>query len=68
MASARFGITPQYLIQAEQLEIKMAQGSKPGEGGHIPGHKVNAEVAKNRYAKEGITLISPPPPPRHLLH
>ena len=61
VASARFGVTPEYLINAEQLEIKMAQGSKPGEGGHIPGHKVNAEVARNRYAKQGITLISPPP-------
>ncbi len=61
VASARFGVTPEYLINAEQLEIKMAQGSKPGEGGHIPGHKVNAEIAKNRYAREGITLISPPP-------
>jgi glutamate synthase (ferredoxin) len=61
VASARFGVTPTYLINAEQLEIKMAQGSKPGEGGHIPGHKVNSEIAKNRYAQQGITLISPPP-------
>ena len=61
VASARFGVTPTYLINAEQLEIKMAQGSKPGEGGHIPGHKVNAEIAKNRYAQVGVTLISPPP-------
>ncbi|KAA0155360.1 hypothetical protein FNF29_01735 [Cafeteria roenbergensis] len=61
IASARFGVTPSYLAHAEQLEIKMAQGSKPGEGGHIPGHKVNAEIAKNRHSVEGVTLISPPP-------
>ena len=61
VASARFGVTPNYLINAEQLEIKMAQGSKPGEGGHIPGHKVNAEIARNRFAQQGVTLISPPP-------
>ena len=61
IASARFGVTPSYLAHAEQLEIKMAQGSKPGEGGHIPGHKVNAEIARNRHSVEGVTLISPPP-------
>lgn len=61
VASGRFGVTPAYLINAEQLEIKMAQGSKPGEGGHIPGHKVNAEIARNRFSVQGVTLISPPP-------
>ena len=61
VASARFGVTPAYLINAEQLEIKMAQGSKPGEGGHIPGHKVNDEIARNRFSVKGVTLISPPP-------
>ncbi len=61
IASGRFGVTPAYLINAEQLEIKMAQGSKPGEGGHIPGHKVNGEIARNRYSVQGVTLISPPP-------
>ena len=61
VASARFGVTPAYLINAEQLEIKMAQGSKPGEGGHIPGHKVNGEIARNRFSVQGVTLISPPP-------
>lgn len=60
IASARFGVTPSYLINAEQLEIKMAQGSKPGEGGHIPGHKVNSEIATRRFAQQGVTLISPP--------
>ena len=61
VASARFGVTPHYLASAEQLEIKMAQGSKPGEGGHIPGHKVNSEIARNRHSPQGVTLISPPP-------
>jgi len=61
VASARFGVTPTYLVNAEQLEIKMAQGSKPGEGGHIPGKKVNAEIAERRFAQPGMTLISPPP-------
>jgi glutamate synthase (ferredoxin) len=61
VASARFGMTPYYLVAAEQLEIKMAQGSKPGEGGHLPGKKSTAEIAGNRFAQPGITLISPPP-------
>ncbi len=61
VASARFGVTPEYLIRAEQLEIKMAQGSKPGEGGQLPGHKVAAHIAKIRRATAGIPLISPPP-------
>ncbi len=61
VASARFGVTPEYLIRAEQLEIKMAQGSKPGEGGQLPGHKVAAHIARIRRATPGIPLISPPP-------
>ncbi|MBI2879136.1 MAG: glutamate synthase large subunit [Candidatus Rokubacteria bacterium] len=61
VASARFGVTPEYLIRAEQLEIKMAQGSKPGEGGQLPGHKVAPHIAKIRRAVPGIPLISPPP-------
>ncbi len=61
VASARFGVTPEYLVRAEQLEIKMAQGSKPGEGGQLPGHKVAAHIAKIRRATPGIPLISPPP-------
>lgn len=61
VASARFGVTPTYLVNAHQLEIKMAQGSKPGEGGHIPGKKVNKEIADRRFATPGMTLISPPP-------
>ena len=61
VASARFGVTPEYLIRAEQLEIKMAQGSKPGEGGQLPGHKVAAHIARIRRAVVGIPLISPAP-------
>jgi len=61
VASARFGVTAAYLVSAEELEIKMAQGSKPGEGGQLPGHKVSAEIAAIRRAQPGITLISPPP-------
>ncbi len=61
VASGRFGVTPEYLITAQELEIKMAQGSKPGEGGQIPGHKVNAEIARIRRSVPGVTLISPPP-------
>ncbi|HEX7021349.1 MAG TPA: glutamate synthase large subunit [Trueperaceae bacterium] len=61
VASGRFGVTPAYLISARELEIKMAQGSKPGEGGQIPGHKVSAEIARIRRAVPGVTLISPPP-------
>jgi glutamate synthase domain-containing protein 2/glutamate synthase domain-containing protein 1/glutamate synthase domain-containing protein 3 len=61
VASARFGVTPEYLIRAEQLEIKMAQGSKPGEGGQLPGHKVATHIARIRRATAGIPLISPPP-------
>ena len=61
VASARFGVTPEYLVSAEELEIKIAQGSKPGEGGQLPGHKVTAEIAAIRHSVPGVTLISPPP-------
>ncbi|MBD8881041.1 glutamate synthase large subunit [Rhodanobacter sp. 7MK24] len=61
VASGRFGVTPQYLVNAEVLQIKIAQGAKPGEGGQLPGHKVDATIARLRYAKPGIGLISPPP-------
>ena len=61
VASGRFGVTPEYLVSARELEIKMAQGSKPGEGGQIPGHKVNDEIAAIRRSVPGVTLISPPP-------
>jgi glutamate synthase domain-containing protein 2/glutamate synthase domain-containing protein 1/glutamate synthase domain-containing protein 3 len=61
VASGRFGVTPEYLVAAAELEIKMAQGSKPGEGGQIPGHKVSEEIARIRRSVPGVTLISPPP-------
>ncbi|MDF1524000.1 MAG: glutamate synthase large subunit, partial [Trueperaceae bacterium] len=61
VASGRFGVTAAYLVSARELEIKMAQGSKPGEGGQIPGHKVNDEIARIRRSVPGVTLISPPP-------
>jgi len=61
VASGRFGVTPEYLVNAEVLQIKIAQGAKPGEGGQLPGGKVNALIAKLRYSTPGITLISPPP-------
>src|SRR5439155_872915 len=61
VASARFGVTSWYLSQAEELEIKIAQGSKPGEGGQLPKHKVNGYIARLRHAIPGIPLISPPP-------
>jgi len=61
VASARFGVTPAYLVSADELQIKMAQGSKPGEGGQLPGHKVSVEIAAIRHATPGVTLISPPP-------
>jgi glutamate synthase domain-containing protein 2/glutamate synthase domain-containing protein 3 len=61
VASARFGVTTEYLVSADELEIKMAQGSKPGEGGQLPGHKVAPHIAKLRHATPGVTLISPPP-------
>ena len=61
VASGRFGVTAYYLNHAEVIQIKMAQGAKPGEGGQLPGHKVNDQIARLRYAKPGIGLISPPP-------
>jgi glutamate synthase (NADPH) large chain len=61
VASGRFGVTPEYLINAEVLQIKIAQGAKPGEGGQLPGHKVNEMIATLRFARPGVGLISPPP-------
>ena len=61
MASARFGVTAEYLVNADQLQIKIAQGAKPGEGGQLPGHKVSGYIAQLRYAVPGVGLISPPP-------
>ncbi|MFW6066535.1 MAG: glutamate synthase-related protein, partial [Planctomycetota bacterium] len=61
VASARFGVTCEYLSHAKMIQIKMAQGAKPGEGGQLPGHKVTDEIAKMRHSTPGVTLISPPP-------
>ncbi|HBO69138.1 MAG TPA: glutamate synthase large subunit, partial [Deltaproteobacteria bacterium] len=61
VASGRFGVTTEYLIHADELQIKMAQGAKPGEGGQLPGHKVSVEIARVRHTTPGVTLISPPP-------
>lgn len=61
VASGRFGVTSRYLISAEEIQIKMAQGAKPGEGGHLPGKKVYPWIAKTRYSTPGVSLISPPP-------
>ncbi|AFN73955.1 Glutamate synthase (ferredoxin) [Melioribacter roseus P3M-2] len=61
VASGRFGVTPEYLLSAEELQIKIAQGAKPGEGGQLPGHKVTPEIARVRHTTPGVTLISPPP-------
>ncbi|GIX30030.1 MAG: glutamate synthase large subunit [Porticoccaceae bacterium] len=61
VASGRFGVTPHYLVNAEVLQIKIAQGAKPGEGGQLPGSKVNELIARLRYSVPGVTLISPPP-------
>jgi len=61
VASGRFGVTAEYLVHARELQIKVAQGAKPGEGGQLPGHKVNEEIARVRYSTPGVTLISPPP-------
>jgi glutamate synthase (NADPH/NADH) large chain len=61
VASGRFGVTPEYLVNAEVLQIKIAQGAKPGEGGQLPGHKVNEMIARLRFARVGVGLISPPP-------
>ncbi|MDF2694388.1 MAG: gltB, partial [Labilithrix sp.] len=61
VASGRFGVTAHYLVNADELQIKMAQGAKPGEGGQLPGHKVDAVIARVRHSTPGVTLISPPP-------
>jgi glutamate synthase (NADPH/NADH) large chain len=61
VASGRFGVTTEYLVNADQIQIKMAQGAKPGEGGQLPGHKVDAVIAKLRHSTPGVGLISPPP-------
>ena len=61
VASGRFGVTEEYLLSAQEIQIKMAQGAKPGEGGHLPGKKVYPWIAKTRYATPGVALISPPP-------
>ncbi len=61
VASARFGVTAHYLVNADEIQIKMAQGAKPGEGGELPGHKVDDYIARIRHTTPGVTLISPPP-------
>ncbi|MDR1308421.1 MAG: glutamate synthase large subunit, partial [Deltaproteobacteria bacterium] len=61
VASGRFGVTMEYLAQAQELQIKIAQGAKPGEGGQLPGHKVDSEIGRVRHSTPGVTLISPPP-------
>ncbi len=61
VASGRFGVTSNYLANADEIQIKIAQGAKPGEGGQLPGHKIDAIIAKTRYSTLGVTLISPPP-------
>jgi glutamate synthase (NADPH/NADH) large chain len=61
VASGRFGVTAEYLVNADMMQIKVAQGAKPGEGGQLPGHKVDATIAKTRHSTPGVGLISPPP-------
>ena len=61
VASGRFGVTVEYLVNSDDIQIKMAQGAKPGEGGQLPGHKVNAQIARVRHSTQGVGLISPPP-------
>ena len=61
VASARFGVTAHYLVNADELQIKIAQGAKPGEGGQLPGHKVDDVIARVRHSIPGVGLISPPP-------
>jgi len=61
VASGRFGVTTEYLVNAREIQIKVAQGAKPGEGGQLPGHKVNEEIARVRHSTPGVTLLSPPP-------
>ncbi len=63
VASGRFGVTAEYLVNADEIQIKIAQGAKPGEGGQLPGFKVDEVIAKTRHSIPGISLISPPPPP-----
>ena len=67
VASGRFGVTSEYLVNADDLQIKMAQGAKPGEGGQLPGHKVYPWIAKVRYATPGVGLDLAAAAPRHLL-
>ena len=61
VASGRFGVTTEYLVNADEIQIKIAQGAKPGEGGQLPGFKVDNVIAKTRHSIPGISLISPPP-------
>ena len=61
VATGRFGVTSNYLADADELQIKMAQGAKPGEGGELPGHKVSTSIARTRHSTAGVGLISPPP-------
>src|SRR5690606_8851397 len=61
VASGRFGVTIHYLVNSDEIQIKIAQGAKPGEGGQLPGHKVVGLIAKTRNSTPGVTLISPPP-------
>jgi len=61
VASGRFGVTAEYLVNADDIQIKIAQGAKPGEGGQLPGHKINAQIARVRHSTPGVGLISPPP-------
>src|SRR5690606_10156407 len=61
IASGRFGVTANYLVNADEIQIKMAQGAKPGEGGQLPGYKVDKVIARIRHSTPGVTLISPPP-------
>src|SRR3546814_12137153 len=61
VASGRFGVTTEYLVNADDLQIKIAQGAKPGEGGQLPGHKVDGHIAAVRHSTPGVGLISPPP-------
>ncbi len=61
VACGRFGVTSRYLVRAREIQIKMAQGAKPGEGGHLPGKKVYPWIAKTSHSTPGVSLISPPP-------
>src|ERR1700747_1391436 len=61
VASGRFGVTTEYLVNSDVMQIKMAQGAKPGEGGHLPAHRADATIAKVRHSPAGVGLISPPP-------